>query len=149
MIITPPDVAEESYSSAAEAYDAVMRLYQRNTEFLRDKLIAVGNGQAEANSRYRAFYPEVRISTSSFSHIDSRLSYGHVTAPGTYTATLTRPDLFKDYIERQLHLLIQNHGVQVVVAQSETPASRPAPPRRSPCRCAMSSIRRISTLQTT
>jgi len=120
-IITPPDVAEESYSSAAEAYEAVLRLYQRNTEFLRDKLIAVGNGQAEANSRYRAFYPEVRISTSSFSHIDSRLSYGHVTSPGTYTATLTRPDLYEDYIKRQLHLLIQNHGVQVVVAQSQTP----------------------------
>ena len=124
-IITPPDVAEESYSSAAEAYDAVLRLYQRNTEFLRDKLIAVGNGQAEANSRYRAFYPEVRISTSSFSHIDSRLSYGHVTSPGTYTATLTRPDLFEDYIKRQLHLLIpepRGSGRRCAVADPDSAA---------------------------
>ena len=73
------------------------------------------------NRRYRAFYPEVRISTSSFSHVDSRLSYGHVPSPGTYSATITHPVLFRRYLEDQLSLLIKNHEMDVVVGESETP----------------------------
>ena len=33
-------------------------------------------------SRYRAFYPEIRFTTTSFAAIDSRLSFGHVSEPG-------------------------------------------------------------------
>jgi AMP nucleosidase len=73
------------------------------------------------DTRFRACYPQVRIETSSFGHADSRLSYGHVTAPGTYTTTITRPTLFRHYLTQQLDLLIRNHGVPVIVAESTTP----------------------------
>jgi AMP nucleosidase len=35
----------------------------------------------------RAFYPEIRLTTSSFALTDSRLSFGHVAGPGTYSTT--------------------------------------------------------------
>ncbi|TNF14816.1 MAG: AMP nucleosidase, partial [Rhodobacteraceae bacterium] len=41
--------------------------------------------------------------------------------PGTYAATITRPDLFRNYLTQQLGLLIKNHGVPVHVGPSETP----------------------------
>jgi AMP nucleosidase len=52
---------------------------------------------------------------------DSRLSFGHVSSPGIYATTITRPDLFRQYLIQQLGLLIQNHGVPVVVGWSDTP----------------------------
>ncbi|MDH5530941.1 MAG: AMP nucleosidase, partial [Paracoccaceae bacterium] len=72
-------------------------------------------------ARVRAFYPEVRITTTSHAKADSRLSFGHVAVPGTYAATITRPGLFRHYLVQQLDLLIRNHGVPVVVGPSTTP----------------------------
>ncbi|MFX7265530.1 hypothetical protein ABTI85_21135, partial [Acinetobacter baumannii] len=70
---------------------------------------------------YRACYPQVSLETATFGHVDSRLSYGHVTAPGVYTTTITRPELFRHYLKEQLGLLMKNHGVPVTVSESATP----------------------------
>ncbi|HEU4987912.1 MAG TPA: AMP nucleosidase, partial [Rhizobiaceae bacterium] len=67
------------------------------------------------------FYPEISISTASYAQVDSRLAYGHVPGPGTYATTVTRPDLFENYLIAQLGLIIRNHGVPVTVSESETP----------------------------
>ena len=75
----------------------------------------------EPEGRYRAFYPLVSLTTSSFAKVDSRLSFGHVTEPGTYETTITRPDLFEGYLTEQIGLLIQNHGMPVRVGTSDTP----------------------------
>ena len=120
-LVTPPRTADATYRDAREAVEAIQALYKRNTSFLRDRFLAIGGGGPIDNKRYRAFYPEVRLSTSSFSHVDSRLSYGHVPSPGTYAATITHPVLFERYLEEQLGLLIKNHEVDVVVGESQTP----------------------------
>ncbi|MFO7919877.1 MAG: AMP nucleosidase, partial [Nioella sp.] len=65
--------------------------------------------------------PEIRITTASFGQIDSRLSFGHVTEPGTYATTATRPDLFQHYLTQQIGLLIDNHNVPVCIGPSTTP----------------------------
>ena len=54
----------------------------------------------DPNKRYRAFYPEVGVTTSSFSQIDSRQAYGHMPTPGHFSTTITRPDLFESYLDR-------------------------------------------------
>ncbi|MCY6381487.1 AMP nucleosidase [Hoeflea prorocentri] len=118
---TPPTEKQKSFSHAKDAVDALSALYSRNTGFLRDRFQEFGTAGAQTAKRYRAFYPQVRVSTSSFTHVDSRLSYGHVTAPGNYTATITRPELFRSYLEQQLELLIKNHDLEVVVDESDTP----------------------------
>src|SRR5690606_7021853 len=67
------------------------------------------------------FRSEVRMTTSSYAHIDSRLAYGHVAGPGEYSTTITRPDLFENYLIEQLGLLMRNHGVPITIGDSETP----------------------------
>ena len=52
---------------------------------------------------------------------DSRLSFGHVAEPGTYATTITRPDLFANYLRQQIGLRLKNHGVPVEVGPSITP----------------------------
>jgi hypothetical protein len=80
-----------------------------------------GAGRRDAAARYRAFYPEIRITTTTYSQVDTRLAFGHVAEPGTYMTTVTRPDLFGNYLRQQIGLLIQNHGVPVYVGPSSTP----------------------------
>jgi hypothetical protein len=68
-------------------------------------------------ARYRAFYPEIRITTTTYSQVDTRLAFGHVAEPGTYMTTVTRPDPFGNYLRQQIGLLIQNHGVRSMSAR--------------------------------
>ncbi len=63
----------------------------------------------------------MRLIVPTHGKIDSRLSFGHVVAPGVYAATVTRPDLFQHYLTEQLGLLIKNHGVPVTIGLSDTP----------------------------
>lgn len=118
--ISPDPYEPQVFDDPAAAVDALKALYERNTAFLCDAFKAVAEG-VTPGARFRAFYPQVSIETSSFGHIDSRLSYGHVTSPGMYTTTITRPELFRHYLKTQLDLLMKNHGVPVVVSESATP----------------------------
>lgn len=118
--ITPTPVEPRVFNNPVEAVDAVSELYERNTRFLIDSFDALAKGEP-VTGRYRAFYPQVSIETTSFGHADSRLSYGHVSSPGIYTTTITRPKLFRHYLKEQLGLLMRNHNVPVTVAESATP----------------------------
>jgi AMP nucleosidase len=119
-ISSPPPFQPESFDDPAKAVETLMALYERNTAFLIESFAELAQG-APISSRYRAFYPQVSIETTSFGHVDSRLSYGHVTAPGIYTTTVTRPKLFKHYLKEQLALLMKSHNVPVIVSESTTP----------------------------
>ncbi|WP_454745263.1 AMP nucleosidase [Ciceribacter selenitireducens] len=118
--ISPDPFEPQVFTDAAAAVDALTALYERNTGFLIDGFTGLANG-APIAGRYRAFYPQVTLETTSYGQIDTRLAYGHVTAPGLYTTTVTRPQLFRHYLEEQLALLIRNHQVPVVVSESTTP----------------------------
>ena len=116
----PDPYIRQSFTDAKAAVKALQVLYERNTEFLR----ASFNGLAEGgpvDRRYRAFYPEIGVSVASYDQIDTRLAYGHMPSPGQYSTTVTRPDLFENYLVEQLRLIIRNHGVPVTVSESETP----------------------------
>ncbi|MEM8658084.1 MAG: AMP nucleosidase [Pseudomonadota bacterium] len=119
-ILTPAPRAEQTYATAEEAVAALQEIYETATGFLRGHFRAVMAGEAP-KGRYRAFYPEVSLTTSSYAQIDSRLSFGHVAEPGRYAATITQPDLFEGYLTQQIGLLIENHGMKVTVGVSDTP----------------------------
>lgn len=118
--ISPTAARPQSFDDPAKAVEALTELYERNTGFLIEAFGDLAKG-GNVNGRYRACYPQVSIETRSFGHIDSRLSYGHVTSPGLYTTTITRPRLFKHYLKEQLGLLMRNHNVPVTVSESATP----------------------------
>jgi AMP nucleosidase len=119
-VATPEPYPRRSFTDAREAVAALQALYERNTRFLQASFAELP-GATGHDRRYRAFYPEVGVSTVSFSQVDSRLAYGHMPMPGLYTTTITRPDLFESYLVDQLALLMKNHGVPIIVGESETP----------------------------
>ncbi len=117
---TPPHAGPEVFTDPVAAVARLEALYATATEFLsRHFSAAVTEGKPEA--RVRAFYPEIRLTTTSHVKTDSRLSFGHVSGPGTYATTITRPDLFRNYLHQQIGLLVQNHQVPVVIGASDTP----------------------------
>ena len=117
---SPDSPAREQFTDARAAVARLQRLYTESTDFLLDHFTRLLEGGRPA-ARYRAFYPELRLTVTSHPHVDSRLSFGHVVAPGSYAATITRPDLFQNYLTEQIALLIKNLGVPVTVGLSETP----------------------------
>src|SRR5690606_23527060 len=120
VIASPEKLPAQECTSGKEAVAALRSIYDRNTAFLREAFDHVIN-TGTVDKRYRAFYPEVSLATSSFAHVDTRVAYGHVAAPGVYSTTITRPDLFEDYFTEQLDLLIRNHGIALTVSESSMP----------------------------
>lgn len=118
--VTPPDHPPEDFSEAGPAVARLQELYSEASEFLK-KNFAETIAKGQAVNRFRAFYPELRTVITAYKAPDSRLSFGHVTAPGRYATTITQPDLFENYLLQQIEMLLLNHGQTVTVGWSTTP----------------------------
>src|SRR5690606_14433681 len=119
-VIAPDTEPDRLFNDATAAVDDLRRRYDEATAFLRARFAEVMSGAAP-EGHYRAFYPQIGVTTSSFAKVAPRLSFGHLTAPGAYETTATRPALLKGYRSQQIGLLIQNHGMPVRIATSDTP----------------------------
>jgi AMP nucleosidase len=120
LILTPDAQDTMTFTDAAAAVARLELLYDQATSFLITHFsgtVTAGKPQ----TRIRAFYPEIRLTVTSHDKIDSRLSFGHVARPGTYSTTITRPDLFRNYLKQQIGLLMSNHNVAVQIGTSDTP----------------------------
>lgn len=119
--VVSPDLPEaQAFDTPEAAVARLEELYAGGTRFLAEKFSETVAQQAPTR-RYRAFYPEIRLTTTSFVAVDSRLSFGHVSQPGSYSTTVTRPDLFRQYLIQQIDLLMRNHRVPVRIGLSDTP----------------------------
>jgi AMP nucleosidase len=118
-LICPREEPAVLCTDAGEAVEELKRRYLASTSFLQENFHTVMGG-APPKGHYRAYYPSIGITTNSYAKVDSRLSYGHVTEPGNYETTITRPDFFEGYLRQQIGLLIQNHGVPVRIGNSDT-----------------------------
>jgi AMP nucleosidase len=119
-IISPESPQPAHFTDADQAVGLLEEIYERNTSFLRSAFDEVIQG-GQPKGRYRAFYPEIRMSTMRFDKVDSRLPYGFLSEPGHYSTTVTRPDLFRHYLKTQIGQLIKNHALPVTIAESTTP----------------------------
>ena len=118
--LTPDAPPHEAFEDAGAAVERLGALYDQAAGFLTRQFLETVSGRPPP-ARCRAFYPEIRITTTSYARVDSRLSFGHVAVPGTYATTITRPDLFARYLHQQIGLLVANHGQAVAIGPSSTP----------------------------
>ncbi|MFP8966737.1 AMP nucleosidase [Pokkaliibacter sp. CJK22405] len=119
-LVTPPVLETRAYSDAEAAVERLIEIYERNTSWLRQRFDEVIEGQ-HPDTRHRACYPMIHFETSTHSSVDSRLAYGHVPGPGSYSTTVSRPGLYRNYLREQIELLIRNHEVDVEIGESEVP----------------------------
>ncbi|WP_170481249.1 AMP nucleosidase [Ruegeria arenilitoris] len=119
-IVTPDIPKSAQFTDPGAAVARLEELYQSATRFLCENF-AKSMDEDAPNLRFRAYYPEIRIKTSSYAQVDSRLSFGHVSEPGVHATTVTRPDLFRSYLTQQIALLIKNHDQPVSIGASDTP----------------------------
>lgn len=120
MLSDPSSGNPQTFNDAKAAVACLIDLYDRAIGYLcRNFSDVIERGGSD--TRYRAFYPEIRITTKTYAQVDSRLAFGHLPGPGTYATSITRPRLFQDYLEEQIALLIEHHGVPVQIDYSDTP----------------------------
>ncbi|TIX73967.1 MAG: AMP nucleosidase, partial [Mesorhizobium sp.] len=62
-VVMPEPFGRQIFNDAGKAVAALQALYDRNTKFLRDSFTALAAG-GDNNKRYRAFYPEVGVTTT-------------------------------------------------------------------------------------
>lgn len=121
-----PVTKAKEFMDAAQAVKYIDSLYKESCEQIKSSFQELLNGKADEASMQQATYPFIGMSVSQKDlHIDTKLSFGVVTEPGYYTTTVTRPDLFKEYYEEQLSLLISHHKIPVIVGASHVPIPLP------------------------
>jgi AMP nucleosidase len=65
-------------------------------------------------------YPELRIHYSGReTHADARRSFGRLIDAGTYSTTVTKPELFADYLAEQIETLAEDYEITVEVHRSQ------------------------------
>ncbi|MBX9836021.1 MAG: AMP nucleosidase [Burkholderiaceae bacterium] len=117
----PDFIAPTRHTDAAEALIQVQRIYQQQIAHLRAAMQRFAAG-GDLTQAARAFYPFVRLQTTSTARADTLLAYGFVEGPpGRYETTLTRPDLFSAYYAEQFRLLLANHQVDLEIGTSTHP----------------------------
>ncbi len=119
-MIEPPTIPHALFDDPGAAFERVREIHQAGVDHLRHHLHEFVAGNAPA-SHVRACYPEVRVTTDTVARADTRKSFGFVAGPGTFSTTLTRPDLFQRYYREQFELLRRHHGVQIEVGPSAQP----------------------------
>ena len=119
-IASPGLPGPKLFRDPAAAVARLEEIYDVSVDFLAARFAETMQG-GRPDRRYRAFYPEIRLTTTSYAEADTRLAFGHVAEPGTYSTTITRPDLFRNYLTQQIGLLIDNHGQPVEIGPSATP----------------------------
>ncbi len=119
-MISPSFFAPERFEDPEAALARVREIYDSSVMHLRDALRQFVSG-APLQDHVRACYPFVRVRTDTVARADSRLSYGFVAGPGTFETTVTRPDMYANYLKEKFRLLRRNHSVAIEVGTSAQP----------------------------
>lgn len=108
----------------AQALDKLDALYEQSVVALRNaigKYITSGELPDE-NARKKGLfvYPSLTVTwDGSTTNPPKTRAFGRFTHAGSYTTTITRPTLFRSYLNEQLTLLYQDYGAHISVQPSQ------------------------------
>ena len=110
----------QAYTDADAAVARIAAIYDKGVAIVRDAFARFTAGEPfDRLGPIDACYPFLGIQVDRQSlNLDARRSFGALHDPGVYGTTLTRPALFSEYYRRQIALLLEHHGVPVVVGIS-------------------------------
>ena len=108
---------------SAPYLDELATRFERSVEHLREALrafIEEGERPAPDLRASGAFtYPELRIHyRGDPAKSKTGRAWGRLGEAGTYAVSVTRPDLFRDYLAEQLDFLLTNYDIEVEIGQS-------------------------------
>ncbi len=110
----------KEFWDAEAALEQIKKIYNASVQELRDAFAALGEHAHPLEQRLGASYPYLGITLRPEDLCkDPRLAFGAADNEGVYGTTITRPDLFADYIVEQINLLMENHNRPVYVGISD------------------------------
>ncbi|MEP5938782.1 MAG: AMP nucleosidase [Erythrobacter sp.] len=106
-----------------EIHAELTRIYNEARESLRADILAFAKDGSVPPARRRTdgtyAYPELKLTFSGVGEpTDRSRAFGRLEQEGTYTTTITRPDLFADYLAEQLALIMADYEVELSVGRS-------------------------------
>ncbi len=108
--------------TATTIVDRLAAIHTQATEALRDALrtyIDTGTPpDAGARARGDFAYPELRLTYRGGGAPRMIRAYARLTVPGDYAATVTQPELFRDYLTEQLDLIGSDYDVTIDAGRS-------------------------------
>ncbi len=98
-------------------------IYNQSVETLRTDILAYGkNGTqppADRRSDGSYCYPELRMTFAGGQQPEDRSrAFGRLNDAGVYATTVTKPDLFADYLTEQLELISSDYDIELSVSRS-------------------------------
>jgi AMP nucleosidase len=110
--------------AASQIVDQLQQSYRHAVETLRADLhayLTTGTPPSPSARQGGAYtYPGLRLTHSGDRpKVKTSRAYARLSELGVYATTVTRPDLFRDYLVEQLGLLIQDYGVEIEVYRSD------------------------------
>ena len=121
MIKAPKNFKAKKFKDAEAAYEYLCEIYTSNIAFLTDSFKEFAHNPVP-DKKISACYPYIKIEPTTVTRPDTRLSYGFVAKPGSYSTTVTRPvDIYDHYLKEQIRLLLHNHDCPVEIGVSEEP----------------------------
>ncbi len=117
----PKWISSKKFKSPEEAFAALEAIYNQQTTYLQGKFAEFSAGRLSKGERVHAYYPYIRIKSKAATRSDMRHSYGFLSRSGVYSTTVTRPDIYKEYLLEQFELIIKNHDVKIQIGVSNTP----------------------------
>lgn len=107
-----------------QALDKLNAMYEQSVNALRSAISKyIESGELpDVNARQHGLfvYPSLTVKwDGNTTNPPKARAFGRFTHPGSYSTTITRPALFRRYLEEQLMLLYQDYGAQITVEPSQ------------------------------
>ena len=105
-------------TQASDIVAELDRLYTASVNRLKsalDQYLSTGKPPAPESRTDGSFaYPEIRLRyRGGVDHPTPARSFGRLVEPGSYRISVTKPDIFADYLTEQLTLLMEDYDVEV------------------------------------